>query len=147
MIIFKSLHLMILVDIVITFSHAPTELIVLKHIACAFCLYKSRTRFAYTNCVRVLRLLKQWIVIVWEQLHCVFMKIPISAHYFSRARACLWKYSQSTPSPSCFLLCRCSIEDIFHGWGAHRIRYQASMSFHGDGGYNFHLLIIQENQR
>ena len=138
MIIFKSLHLMILVDILITFSRAPTPLIVLKQIACAFCLYKSRVRFGTV---------KMWIVFVREQLHSVFMKIPISAHFSSRARACLWKYSQSTHSPSLFLLCRCSIEDIFHGWGAHWIRYQASMSFHGDGGYNFHLLIIQENQR
>ena len=129
----------------ITFSRAPTPLIVIEDIACAFWLYKSRACFCWSNRVRVLGLLKQWIVIVREQLHCVFLKISISAQYFSRARACLWKYSQSTPSPSFFLLCRCSIEDIFHGWGAHKIRYQASMSFHGDGGYNFHLLIIQEN--
>ena len=40
---------MILVDILITFSRAPTPLTVLEHIACAFCLYKSRTRFGYTN--------------------------------------------------------------------------------------------------
>ena len=136
-----------LVDIVIMFSRAPTPLIVIEDIACAFWLYKSRAHFCWSNRVRVLGLLKQWIVIVREQLHCVFLKISIRAQYFSRAQACLWKYSQSTPSPSFFLLCRCSIEDIFHGWGAHRIRYQASMSFHGDGGYNFHLLIIQENQR
>ena len=93
---------------------------------------------------------------------CFYEFIRLTRIFFSGARARLWKYSQFTHSPSIFLLCRCNIEDIFHGWGAHRIRYQASMSFHGDGGYtqlykkislrnnlwfNFHLLIIQENQR
>ena len=56
----------------ITFSCAPTPLIVVEDIACAFWLYKSRTRFYWSNRVHVLGLLKQWIVIVWEQLHCVF---------------------------------------------------------------------------
>ena len=43
----------------ITFSRAPTPLIVVEDIAYAFWLYKSRTRFGYTNCVRVVGLLKR----------------------------------------------------------------------------------------
>ena len=53
---------------------APTPLIVVEYIACVFWLYKSCTRFYLSNRVHVLGLLKQWIVIVREQLHCVFSK-------------------------------------------------------------------------
>ena len=56
----------------ITFSRAPTPLIVVEDIMCAFWLYKSRTCFYWSNHVRILGLFKQWIVIVREQLHCVF---------------------------------------------------------------------------
>ena len=48
-----------LVDIVSTFSRAPTPLIVIEDIACAFWLYKSRARFYWSNHMRVLGLLKQ----------------------------------------------------------------------------------------
>ena len=61
-------------------------------------------------------------------------KIDYYVFFFNIARAQLWNI-HNTHSPSFFLLCGCSIEDIFHGLGAHMIRYQASISFHGDGGY------------
>ena len=43
-----------LVDIVITFSRAPTPLIVVDDIACVFWLFKSRTHFCCSNRVRIL---------------------------------------------------------------------------------------------
>ena len=94
-------------------------------------------------------------------LLCLYQK-PIVVHFFSIEHENAFGNIHNTHSPSLFLLCRCSIEEIFHGWGAHKIRYQASIPFDGDDGYTqlykriilrnnlwfiFHLLIIQENQR
>ena len=134
MILFISLamHITYLLCLTILCAHFTSTyriLIFTLYNACTFCDCKNSGWFLFES---------NFTLFLWKSDYRTF---------FSRARACLWKYSQFTHSPSFFLLCRCNIEDIFHGWGAHRIRYLASMSFHGDGGYNFHLLIIQENQR
>ena len=94
-------------------------------------------------------------------LLCLYQK-PVVTRFLSIEHEPAFGNFHNTHPPSFFLLCRCSIEDIFHGWGAHRIRYQALISFHGDGGYTqlykrinlrsnlwfkFHLFIIEEHQR
>ena len=51
---------------------------------------------------------------------------PIVARFFSTEHEPSFGNIHNTHSPSLFMLSRCRIEDTFHGWGAHMIRYQAS---------------------